>query len=154
MSADLRHVLLMDGPDSTGLIHCVTGVLARQKLNIFRNDEFVSPDGQFFMRTEFEGQYEPAALLNELTQTLPTGISLRLNPRKKKNIVVFVTKEHHCLAELLIRYAFNELDADILAVVSNYNHLNHWWASSVFRFIISRTKIKVVKNTKTRSCAP
>jgi formyltetrahydrofolate deformylase len=123
MSTETRHILLMDGPDSTGLIHRVTGVLAHYNLNIIRNDEYVSPDRQFFMRTEFEGDYDSTVLSDKLQQTLPPGINLRINPKKKKNIIVFVTKEHHCLAELLIRYAFNELDADILAVVSNYNTL-------------------------------
>jgi len=123
MAVETRHILLMDGPDSTGLIHRVTGILAHHYLNIIRNDEYVSPDRQFFMRTEFEGSFERPSLLDELRQTLPPGIHLRINPQKKKNIVVFATKEHHCLAELLIRYAFNELDADLLAVVSNYNTL-------------------------------
>ncbi|GAB3323107.1 formyltetrahydrofolate deformylase [Larkinella ripae] len=113
----------MDGPDSTGLIHRVTGVLAQHNLNILRNNEYVSPDRQFFMRTEFEGNYDSTVLSDKLRQTLPTSINLRINPKKKKKSIVFVTKEHHCLAELLIRYAFNELDADILAVVSNYNTL-------------------------------
>ncbi|MBO0939005.1 formyltetrahydrofolate deformylase [Fibrella sp. HMF5335] len=125
-----KHILLMDGPDGPGLIHYVTGVLFRHGLNIIRNDEYVSPDGQFFMRTEFEagprqaegtlGEPDPQQILEELRQTLPDGVSLRLNPKQKKNVVVFVTKEHHCLGELLIRYGFNELGADILAVVSNY----------------------------------
>ena len=127
MSEATKHILLMDGPDNKGLIYHVTGVLFRHGLNIIRNDEYVSPDGQFFMRTEFEGELDKDALLNELKTTLPDGsssaITFRINPKKKKNIVVFVTKEHHCLGELLIRYAFNELDADILAVVSNYNYL-------------------------------
>ncbi|RYC67796.1 formyltetrahydrofolate deformylase [Spirosoma sordidisoli] len=120
-----KHILLMDGPDSKGLIYHVTGVLYRHGLNIIHNDEYVSPAGQFFMRTEFEGTFDSEALLNELYNTLPNadGITFRLNPKRKKNIVVFVTKEHHCLGDLLIRYAFDELDADILAVISNYNHL-------------------------------
>lgn len=124
VSAD-KHILLMDGPDNKGLIYHVTGVLFRHGLNIIHNDEYVSPTGQFFMRTEFEGTYESAALLNELNAQLPDaeGISFRLNPKRKKNIVVFVTKEHHCLGDLLIRYAFDELDANILAVVSNYTAL-------------------------------
>lgn len=140
----------MDGPDSKGLIYHVTGVLFRHNLNIIHNDEYVSPSGRFFMRTEFEstgGQdtFDSTALLHELASTIPgsetaenrgsigqsnrtntayqSGITFRLNPRRKKNIVVMVTKEHHCLGELLIRYAFDELDADILAVVSNYNIL-------------------------------
>lgn len=118
-----KHILLMDGPDNKGLIYHVTGVLFRHSLNVIHNDEYVSPSRRFFMRTEFEGTFDNAALLNELHTTLPTGITLRLNPKRKKNIVVLVTKEHHCLGELLIRYAFDELTADILAVVSNYNVL-------------------------------
>ncbi|QIP11815.1 formyltetrahydrofolate deformylase [Spirosoma aureum] len=124
MEDSRKHILLMDGPDDKGLIYHVTGVLFRHNLNIIHNDEYVSPSGQFFMRTEFEGTFDTAALLNELKATLPDpGITFRLNPKRKKNIVVLVTKEHHCLGELLIRYAFDELDATILAVVSNYNIL-------------------------------
>ncbi len=124
MTDSNKHILLMDGPDNKGLIYHVTGVLFRHGLNIIHNDEYVSPAERFFMRTEFEGTYENETLLNELRATLPQdGINFRLNPKKKKNIVVLVTKEHHCLGELLIRYAFDELDATILAVVSNYNTL-------------------------------
>lgn len=126
----------MDGPDNKGLIYHVTGVLYRHNLNVIHNDEYVSPSGRFFMRTEFEGVFDSGALLTELQTTIPnsntsadadaaspSGITFRLNPKRKKNIVVMVTKEHHCLGELLIRYAFDELDADILAVVSNYSTL-------------------------------
>ncbi|GAB3539115.1 formyltetrahydrofolate deformylase [Spirosoma fluminis] len=123
MADSTKHILLMDGPDNKGLIYHVTSVLFRHDLNIIHNDEYVSPSGRFFMRTEFEGTFDSAALLDELYKTLPEGITLRLNPKRKKNIVVFVTKEHHCIGELLIRYAFDELDADILAVISNYNVL-------------------------------
>ncbi|MVM33342.1 formyltetrahydrofolate deformylase [Spirosoma sp. HMF4905] len=128
MTAPDKHILLMDGPDSKGLIYHVTGVLFRHNLNIIHNDEYVSPSGRFFMRTEFEGTLDSNALLRELQTTLPDStnqseITFRLNPKRKKNIVVMVTKEHHCLGELLIRYAFDELDADILAVVGNYSLL-------------------------------
>jgi formyltetrahydrofolate deformylase len=118
-----RHILLMDGPDHKGLIYHVTRVLFEHNLNIIRNDEYVSPAGYFFMRTEFEGEADPELLLEVLRTELPAGINLRVNPRKKKDVVLMVTKEHHCLGELLIRYAFDELDATIQAVVSNYNVL-------------------------------
>jgi formyltetrahydrofolate deformylase len=128
-----KHILLMDGPDGPGLIYHVTSILFRHGLNIIRNDEYVSPDGRFFMRTEFEagphqaegrfGTPDGQTILNELREVLPADVTLRLNPKAKKNIVVFATKEHHCLGELLIRYGFDELDADILAVVSNYTTL-------------------------------
>ncbi|HEV7349354.1 formyltetrahydrofolate deformylase [Telluribacter sp.] len=118
-----RHILLMDGPDHKGLIYHVTRVLFEHNLNIIRNDEYVSPSGYFFMRTEFEGEAHSEQLLEVLRSELPGGINLRINPKKKKDVVLMVTKEHHCLGELLIRYAFDELDATIQAVVSNYNVL-------------------------------
>lgn len=113
----------MDGPDHKGLIYQVTRILFEHNQNIIRNDEYVSPSGYFFMRTEFDGETDGLELLRVLKKELPEGLNLRINPKKKKDIVLFVTKEHHCLGELLIRYAFDELDATIQAVVSNYNTL-------------------------------
>jgi formyltetrahydrofolate deformylase len=118
-----RHILLMNGPDHKGLIYLVTRVLFENNQNIIKNDEYVSPSGRFFMRTEFEGDADLTQLTETLHAELPKGLDLRINPKKKKDIVLLVTKEHHCLAELLIRYAFDELDANIQAVVSNYNVL-------------------------------
>jgi formyltetrahydrofolate deformylase len=119
----MKHILLMDGPDHKGLIYHVTHILYNHNQNIIRQDEYVSPSKQFFMRTEFEGEGNPEKIMDDLQSTLPSGINLRLNPKKKKEIVVLVTKEHDCLGELLIRYAFDELDATIQAVISNYNAL-------------------------------
>jgi formyltetrahydrofolate deformylase len=118
-----QHVLLMKGPDSKGLIYLITKGLYENECNIIHQDEYVTPDGFFYMRTEFEGSIMPEQLLINLKKELPSGIELKLNPKKKKDIVVLCTKEHHCLGEMLIRYAFDELDANILAVVSNYNVL-------------------------------
>lgn len=113
----------MDGPDHKGLIYHVTRILFAYNQNIISNDEYVSPSRYFFMRTEFEGNTDIPELLKALQSELPAGLNLRINPKKNKDIVLMVTKEHHCLGELLIRYAFNELDATIMAVISNYNTL-------------------------------
>ena len=118
-----QHILLMSGPDTKGLIYLITKGLYENNCNIIHQDEYVTPDGFFYMRTEFEGLVGQLELLNFLRKSLPENINLQLNPKKKKDIVLLCTKEHHCLAELLIRYAFDELDATIQAVVSNYNVL-------------------------------
>ncbi|NBA88796.1 formyltetrahydrofolate deformylase [Emticicia sp. CRIBPO] len=121
-----KHILLMDGPDAKGLILHVATVLFANGCNIIRQDEYVSPSGQFFMRTEFVGNDETATdkILSDLRAKVPNeAISFRINPKRKKDIVILATKEHHCLSELLIRYHFDELDANILAVVSNYDTL-------------------------------
>lgn len=84
MSDPTKHVLLTEGPDRTGLIYHVMGVLFRHGLNVIHNNEYVSPVGHFFMRTEFAGSADTAldadTLLNELHTALPdSGIAFRLS---------------------------------------------------------------------------
>ena len=121
-----KHILLMEGPDAKGLIFQVTRVVYELGGNIIRQDEYVSPDGHFFMRTELEVEpdWSDERLLDKLREAIPQPeIAFRLMPKKKKNIVILATKEHHCLSELLIRYHFDEMNAHVLAVVSNYTTL-------------------------------
>jgi formyltetrahydrofolate deformylase len=121
-----KHILLMEGPDAKGLIFHVTSVLFNNECNILRQDEYVSPNGWFFMRTEFVSadDFDTQKVLVDLRVKVPSEeIQFRLNTQKKKDIVLLCTKEHHCLSEILIRYAFKELNANVLAVVSNYDTL-------------------------------
>jgi formyltetrahydrofolate deformylase len=50
-------------------------------------------------------------------------VEVRLVANQKKDVVIMVTKEYHCLSDLLVRHKFNDLNANILAVVSNYSNL-------------------------------
>jgi formyltetrahydrofolate deformylase len=120
----MAHLLLIKCPDERGLVYKITGVLYGLGLNIVRNGEFVERDGDvFFMRTEFAGDFEAATLLAGLRAALPPAAEIRLTDKRKKNLVLLVTKEHHCLSELLVRHAFGELNANILAVISNHEVL-------------------------------
>ena len=120
----MAHLLLIHCSDEPGLIYKITGVLYQHQLNIIRNGEFVERhDNQFFMRTEFSGTADFAALRDELQAVLPPGSNVRLTDNAPKNIVLMATKEHHCLSELLVRHAFGELNARVLAVVSNHESL-------------------------------
>ena len=118
------HFLLIDCPDEPGLVYRVTEVLYRHGLNVLRNGEFVDRhDQHFFMRTEFDGPCEPAALLQELRAALPPTARVRLRNDQPRRIVLLATKEHHCLSELLVRHFFGQLHAEILAVISNHDTL-------------------------------
>ncbi|MGI4864734.1 MAG: formyltetrahydrofolate deformylase [Janthinobacterium lividum] len=120
----MPHLLLIQCPDERGLVYKITGVLYAHALNIERNDEFVERDGNvFFMRTELAGEADTDAVLADLRAVLPLAANIRLTDNRKKNIVLLVTKEHHCLSELLVRHAFGELNANILAVISNHEVL-------------------------------
>ena len=114
------YILSIDCPDETGIVHKITGVLFRHGLNIVANGEFVDHQaGRFFMRTEFTG--EPGLLpgLDDFRGVLPAGHNLRLAEQRKKNIVIMVTTEPHCLGDLLIRHAFENIEANVLAVVGS-----------------------------------
>jgi formyltetrahydrofolate deformylase len=116
-------VLLVECPDRPGLVHGITGVLFRRGLNIVGNQEFVDEGtGRFYMRTEFDGVAE-AALSAEVRAALPDGAEIRLSDLAPRRVVVLASKEHHCLADLLVRHEFGELNAHLLAVVSNHNSL-------------------------------
>ena len=115
------HVLLVDCDDRRGLVHAVTGVLLQHGVNIVGNQEFVERDAaRFFMRTEFDGAVEAGQLEAEVRRALPPQASVRLSDLKPKRIVVLVSREHHCLGDILIRQAFGELNAQVLGVFSNH----------------------------------
>ncbi len=118
------HILLIDCPDQKGLVYKITDTLFKNQLNIVKNDEFVEQRHKhFYMRTEFSGTFDEAQLMYDLRNVLPNPANLRLAAQKKKDIVVLATKEHHCLGDLLLRHHFGELNANILAVISNYDTL-------------------------------
>jgi formyltetrahydrofolate deformylase len=118
------HLLLIDCADEPGLIHKITGVLMHGGFNIICNAEFVDETAaRFFMRTEFIGASDPQPLVDRLNQTLPSGAGVRLATPGGRSLVILVTKEHHCLAELLIRHAYKELGAEIRAVIGNHSTL-------------------------------
>jgi formyltetrahydrofolate deformylase len=121
---DNPQILLIECPDRKGLIHAITDVLLRHGLNIVQNNEFVDHEsGRFYMRTAVEEADDPDGITAELQAALPPGAAVRLPTRAKRRIVILATREYHCLGDLLLRHAFGELNASILAVVSNHPEL-------------------------------
>jgi formyltetrahydrofolate deformylase len=117
-------ILLIHCPDQPGLVYKITQVVFKHNLNIISNGEFVDHNfSHFFMRTEFSGNYNREQLLQDLTAVLPKDVVIKLNTRQKRDIAILVTKEHHCLSDLLIRHSFDELDVNIKCVISNYQNL-------------------------------
>ena len=63
------------------------------------------------------------ATVAEVRALLPESAVVRLSDLAPKRVLLFATKEHHCLADLLIRHEYGELNARLLAVVSNHQAL-------------------------------
>lgn len=119
-----NYILLISCRDRKGLIFHISKVLLDLDLNIVSNGEFVEKETDtFFMRTEFGGDVDASAIVQELESVLPPEAYIQLTRQRKKDIVIFATKESHCLGDLLIRGYSNALNVNIRAVISNYDHL-------------------------------
>lgn len=113
-------VLLVQCLDQKGLVSSITGHLAQMDCNIISNSEFVEKEtNTFFMRSEFVGALDTGVLERALRTDLPQGAVIRLVPMRKQRVVLMVTKEAHCLGDLLIRSMYGESPAEVVAVLGN-----------------------------------
>lgn len=119
-----QKTLLIECPDAQGLIAQITNICYKHQLNIIRNTEYVDPvTSRFYMRTELEGYFNDQTLLFDLDRALPQGSERRLVGRGKKRVVILVTKESHCLGDILMKVFDGSLELDIAAVVGNHADL-------------------------------
>lgn len=119
-----KKTLLTHCSDAPGLISKITNICYKHQLNIVHNNEFVdNTSGHFFMRTELEGYFNDQTLLADLDQALPQGAKRKLISSRRKRIVILVTKEAHCLGDILMKTYDGSLDVEIAAVVGNYDKL-------------------------------
>jgi formyltetrahydrofolate deformylase len=122
-----REIVLVDCPDEVGLIYRITGVLQGRRLNIESNHEFVDASaGHFFFRAEVKPAGEPVPpdrLRDDLVAVLPPRARVRVTREGRRPIVVCVTREPHCLGELLLLDAVGDLPGRIVAVVANHDNL-------------------------------
>jgi formyltetrahydrofolate deformylase len=119
-----QYRVLIQCNDEKGLVYKVSSIFYNRDLNIISNHEFVDKThNKFFMRSVIAGDIDVADLKQELSNVLPKDTILEVIAPRKKRIVLMATKESHALGDILIRYEAGELDAEIVAVVSNYDLL-------------------------------
>ena len=119
-----QYRVLIDANDEKGLVHKVSSIFFNYNLNILSNSEFVDKESnKFFMRSVVEGAINKKDLTDAINAVLPSNSSVKVIEPKKKNIIIMATKELHALGDILIRHEAGELEANILAVVSNYDKL-------------------------------
>jgi formyltetrahydrofolate deformylase len=118
------HILKIDCSDNKGLIYRISDVIYKNNLNIVKNDEYVDyENNKFFFRAIVSGDIENGNLVSKLQEVLPSDTTISLRKKVKKKIIIMCTKESHCLGDLLLKHYSGELNADIVAVVSNYDYL-------------------------------
>ncbi len=119
-----QYRVLIDANDEKGLVYKVSTVFYEHALNILSNNEFVDKvNSKFFMRSVVDGDIDIQILHDALKTILPKTTNIQVIAPKKKNIILMATKEMHALGDILIRHEAGELEANILAVISNYDAL-------------------------------
>ena len=74
----------------------------------------------FFMRLEVTHSNDGETLEKKLRDILPPDSAIQINPLPSKKVVVMVTKEYHCLADILIRNYYGTLGATVQCVIGNH----------------------------------
>jgi len=125
-----RARMLILCPDRAGIVATVSQFLYEHGANIVQSDQYtMDPEGgMFFMRIEFD--------LNNLESALPSlqedfaRVADRFSMKwsvyragRRKRIAVLVSKEDHCLLELLWQWQSGDLDAEISMVISNHEDM-------------------------------
>ena len=121
-----QRILLTECSDGVGLIAKVTGACFKYNFNVIRQDQYAShEDKKFFMRSVLEGDFSVSEnFLAEVKSNLPADAKVRLNDAQaRRKLAVLVTKEAHCLGDLLMKSYSGALNADIVMVAGNYPDL-------------------------------
>lgn len=117
-------VIVIQCADKVGLVASISKVLASAGLNIVSMREHVDQDeSKFFARIVVEMKMVQPDLENTILQVLPPDAIVKVNPLPEKNIIVLVTREYHCLSDILTRNHFKTLGASVQCVIGNHPDL-------------------------------
>jgi formyltetrahydrofolate deformylase len=117
--------LLLACPDRPGLIAAVSGFLADAGLNIVDADQHSSDEGRFFMRMAFDAvpRDKRAGVHARFEREIASRFEMEhrfAESSERKRVAIMVSREDHCLSDLLWRWRSGELGAEVVAVVSNH----------------------------------
>jgi formyltetrahydrofolate deformylase len=127
------YILTLSCPDRLGLVHAVSGFLLERGGNIEEAAQYNDRDtGLFFMRVQFAcarlTYEELKAQLSAAAQ--PFEMQWRLHARAQTmRTVIMVSREGHCLNDLLFRWKSGLLALDIRAIISNHREFSQLAAS-------------------------
>ena len=124
--------------DQPGIVHAMTSAILNCDGNIIENQQFTDHStNTFVMRTRFETAKGIAAAQNSLNGELgkfAPALHIRETANKPRALIL-VTKESHCLRDLLYLLELGELPIEIPVVVSNHEDLRALVESHGFTFI-------------------
>jgi formyltetrahydrofolate deformylase len=122
-------VLTLACPDRIGIVAAVSQFIASHRGWIVEAHHHADQEsGWFFMRDQILADSLPFGLEAFREKFAPIARSFEMTWRisdtdAKKRVVVLVSREDHCLSDLLHRWRNREMDFDVPCVISNHDDL-------------------------------
>ncbi|HWI48848.1 MAG TPA: formyltetrahydrofolate deformylase [Rummeliibacillus sp.] len=122
-----RARLLVKCPDKPGIVSVLSSFLHNHDANIIESNQFSTDpeNGTFFIRFEyhFDNLQQKAAQMEKDFEIIAEDYQMQYrfyyrNVRERS--AIFVSKETHCLLELLWEWQNGDLETDIAVVISNH----------------------------------
>ena len=147
MHRERFYTLTASCPDRVGIVAAVSGFFAQHGGWILEttlhseppNDEGVAA---YFMRLEIKADSLPFDLDGLRAAFKPVADEFDMNWKisdsaKRKRVVILVSKQEHCLYDLLARWQSKELDVDIPCIISNHETLRGFveWHGIPFHYV-------------------
>jgi len=143
MPSARRYTLTLSCPDRVGIVAAVSGLIAQHQGWIVEASHHA--DGlakRFFMRQEILADSLPFDLDTLKQKFAPIAAEFGMDWRisdsaEKKRVVILVSKQEHCLYDLLARWQSKELDIDIPCVISNHETFRGFveWHGIPFHYV-------------------
>jgi formyltetrahydrofolate deformylase len=125
--SERRFILSLSCPDRLGIVSAVTTFLAQHRIWIIEAQQHADKESnRFFMRYEVLAESCPFGIEQLSEQIAPLRAQFQItgtisDSGRKKRVVILVSKEAHCLDDLLHRYRSGDLVFELQAVISNHN---------------------------------
>lgn len=122
------YTLTLSCPDRPGIIAAVSGFIATHGGSIGESASHSEPDRHFFMRVEIIADTLPFGVVQLRERFAPLAAQFAMqwhimDSALNKRVVILVSKQAHCLADLLYRWHSREFVFDIPCVISNHDDL-------------------------------
>ncbi|WP_028486037.1 formyltetrahydrofolate deformylase [Thiomicrorhabdus chilensis] len=121
------YVLTVSCPDQIGIVSQVSTFLADHQCMISEANHHADEElGMFFMRNEISSLNMTEELFklkfSEIAERFDMQWKLSSGTQKKR-VIIMVSKQDHCLYDLLYRWKSGEMDYEIPCVISNHTDL-------------------------------
>ena len=166
MHSERCYTLTASCPDRVGIIARVSGFIAEHQGWILESSYHADPGavalddgagdvGRYFMRIEVKADSLPFGLDEFRQRFAAIAGSMEMDWKisdsaQKKRVVILVSKQEHCLYDLLARWQSGELAIDIPCVVSNHETLRGFveWHGIAFRHVAVNADNKATANAQ------